>query len=78
MKKVLPILALTLAVMASLVPLATGAPSATQTVRVNAMSYKITLSARPKAGTVKFVVRNVERRRARRLDPRRRQALARR
>ena len=59
MKKVIPFLALTLAVAASLVPLATGAPAATQTVRVNATSYKISLSARPKAGTVRFVVRNV-------------------
>ena len=59
MKKVIPFLALTLAVAASLVPLATGAPTATQTVRVNATSYKISLSARPKAGTVRFVVRNV-------------------
>lgn len=58
MKKVIPLIALTLAIGASLVPLATGAPTA-QTVRVNATSYKITLSAKPKAGTVRFVVRNV-------------------
>lgn len=58
LKKLLPIVALTLALMASLVPLATGAPSATQTVRVNAMSYKLKLSKVPKAGLVKFVVRN--------------------
>ncbi len=59
MKKLIPFLALTLALGAALVPLATGAPTATQTVRVNATSYKITLSAKPKAGTVRFVVRNV-------------------
>jgi hypothetical protein len=58
-KKVILFLALTLAVAAALVPLATGAPAATQTVRVNATSYKIALSAKPKAGTVRFVVRNV-------------------
>ena len=56
LKKVLPIAALTLAIGASLVPLATGAPA--QTVRVNATSYKLTLSARPKAGLVRFVIRN--------------------
>jgi hypothetical protein len=59
MKKVIPFLALTLAVAASLVPLATGAPAAAQTIRVNATSYKISLSAKPKAGTVRFIVRNV-------------------
>jgi uncharacterized cupredoxin-like copper-binding protein len=59
MKKVIPFLALTIALAAALVPLATGAPAATQTVRVNATSYRITLSAKPKAGTVRFVVRNV-------------------
>ena len=34
-----------------------AAPSA-QTVRVNEVSYRISLSAKPKAGLVKFVVRN--------------------
>ena len=34
-----------------------AAPSA-QTVRVNEQSYRISLSAKPKAGLVKFVVRN--------------------
>ena len=58
MKKLIPFLALTLALCAAAVPLATGAPTA-QTVRVNATSYKIALSAKPKAGTVRFVVRNV-------------------
>ena len=58
LKKLLPIAALTLALTASLVPLATGAPSATQTVRDSATSYKLKLSKVPKAGLVKFVVRN--------------------
>ena len=58
LKKLIPLAALTLAIAASLVPLATGAPSATQTVRVNATNYKLTLSAKPKAGTVRFIVRN--------------------
>jgi hypothetical protein len=35
-----------------------AAPSA-QTVRVNETSYRISLSAKPRAGVVKFVVRNV-------------------
>lgn len=34
-----------------------AAPSA-QTVRVNEVSYRISLSAKPKAGVAKFVVRN--------------------
>lgn len=34
-----------------------AAPSA-QTVRVNEASYRISLSAKPRAGVVKFVVRN--------------------
>jgi hypothetical protein len=37
-----------------------AAPSA-QTVRVNETSFRISLSAKPKAGTVKFVVRNASR-----------------
>jgi len=60
MRKLIAIAALTFACAAALVPLATGAPAA-QTVRVTASSYKLTLSARPKAGTVRFVVRNVSR-----------------
>jgi hypothetical protein len=59
MKKLLPFLALTLALAASLVPLATGAPTA-QTVRVTATpSESLVLSTRPKSGVVRFVVRNV-------------------
>jgi uncharacterized cupredoxin-like copper-binding protein len=56
LKKLLPLAALTLALGAAAVPLATGAPA--QTVRVNATSYKLALSAKPKAGLVRFVVRN--------------------
>lgn len=59
MKKVIPFVALTLALATSLAPLATGAPAAKQMVRVNATSYKISLSKKPRAGTVRFVVRNV-------------------
>jgi plastocyanin len=42
----------------SLAAVAQSAPNA-QTVRVTAASYSFKLSAKPKAGTVKFVVRNV-------------------
>ena len=49
-----------LALVASSVTLATVAQSATaaQTVRVTEVSYSIRFSAKPKAGTVKFQVRN--------------------
>ena len=46
-----------LAAIAILVPTAMSAPAA-QTIRVTEVNYKIRLSAAPKAGTVKFVVRN--------------------
>lgn len=51
-----PVLA-TVAAVAILVPAAISAPSA-QTIRVTETSYKIKLSAAPKAGAVKFVIRN--------------------
>ena len=57
MKKLIPFIALTLALAASVVPLATGAASA-QTIRVTEVDGRISLSARPKAGVVRFVVRN--------------------
>jgi hypothetical protein len=57
LKRLIPLAAITAVVIASLVPLATGAPA--QTVRVSATSYKLTFSKKPKAGLVKFVVRNV-------------------
>ncbi len=52
----LPALA-ALAAVAILVPTALSAGSA-QTIRVTEVSYKIKLSAPPKAGAVKFVVQN--------------------
>ena len=52
----LPALA-ALAAAAILVPTAISASSA-QTIRVTEVNYKIKLSAAPKAGIVKFVVRN--------------------
>jgi uncharacterized cupredoxin-like copper-binding protein len=55
-KLILPAL-VSLAAVAALVPAAFSASSA-QTVRVTETSYRIKLSARPKAGTVKFVIRN--------------------
>ena len=55
-KLLLPALA-SLAAVAALVPAAFSATNA-QTVRVTETSYRIKLSAPPKAGTVRFVVRN--------------------
>ena len=52
----LPVIA-ALAAVAILVPTALSASNA-QTIQVTEVSYKIRLSAAPKAGTVKFVVRN--------------------
>ena len=57
MKRLLTLGALTVAVTALVAPATSDA--ATQTVRVSATSYKLTLSAKPKAGLVRFVVRNV-------------------
>jgi len=53
---ILPAL-VSLAAVAVLVPAAFSASSA-QTVQVTATSYRLKLSAPPKAGTVRFVVRN--------------------
>ena len=55
-KLILPAL-VSLAAVAALVPAAFSASSA-QTVRVTETSFRIKLSATPKAGTVRFVVRN--------------------
>jgi hypothetical protein len=55
-KLILPAL-VSLAAVAALVPAAFSASGA-QTIRVTETSYRIKLSARPKAGTVKFVIRN--------------------
>ena len=50
----------TVAVIASFASLAAVAQSATtaQTIRVTELSYSIRFSAKPKAGTVKFIVKN--------------------
>ena len=48
-----------IAITATLAVPALGAPTA-QTIRVTEASYRISLSARPKAGTVRFVIRNVD------------------
>jgi hypothetical protein len=55
-KLILPALA-ALAAVAALVPAALSAPSA-QAIRVTQTDYRIALSAKPKAGVVRFVVRN--------------------
>ena len=58
MKKTLGILlvSLTVAVGLTIPTLGSGAG---QTVQVKEVDYRISLSARPKAGMVKFVIRNV-------------------
>src|SRR5688572_32493934 len=58
MKLILTTLLATLVAAASLAAVAKSASTA-QTVRVTENSYTIRLSAKPKPGTVKFVVRNV-------------------
>ena len=57
MKLILTSLLATLVAAASLAAVAKSARTA-QTVRVTETSYSIRLSAKPKPGTVKFVVRN--------------------
>jgi uncharacterized cupredoxin-like copper-binding protein len=50
-----------IAATAALVPAAAAGSTATQTVRVTETDYRIVLSARPRAGTVIFVIRNSSR-----------------
>jgi len=57
MKKTLGILLVSLTAAMGLAIPAVGSGAA-QTVRVKEVDYHITLSARPKAGMVKFVIRN--------------------
>jgi len=56
-KLILPALA-ALAAVATLVPAAFSAPAA-QTITVSESSYRIKLSTTPRAGSVKFVIRNL-------------------
>jgi len=57
MKLILASLLATLVAAASLAAVAKSASTA-QTIRVTELSYSIRFSAKPKAGTVKFVVKN--------------------
>jgi uncharacterized cupredoxin-like copper-binding protein len=57
MKLILLTLVATIAAAVSLAAVAQSATTA-QTVRVTEVDYKIGLSAKPKAGVVKFVIRN--------------------
>jgi hypothetical protein len=41
-----------------MIPAVSSGAGQAQTIRVSEVSYRITLSARPKAGIVKFVIRN--------------------
>ena len=57
MRTILTLLAVTLVATAATAPNSLGAQAA-QTVRVTETDYRITLSTRPKPGTVTFVIRN--------------------
>jgi uncharacterized cupredoxin-like copper-binding protein len=57
MRKLLLPALVSLAAVAALVPAAFSASSA-QTVRVTETNYRIKLAAKPKAGAVRFVIRN--------------------
>jgi plastocyanin len=46
---------------AAILPAAGAGPQLAQTVRVTETDYRITLSTRPRAGTVTFVIRNASR-----------------
>ena len=46
---------------AAILPAASAGTQAAQTVRVTETDYRITLSTRPRAGTVTFVIRNASR-----------------
>ena len=58
MRIALTLLAVAVAAAALTAPLAFGGAAATQTVRVTETDYRISLSTRPKAGKVTFVIRN--------------------
>ena len=58
MRIALTLLAVAAAAAALTAPLAFGGATATQTVRVTEVDYRISLSTRPKAGKVTFVIRN--------------------
>jgi hypothetical protein len=52
------LLGLVTALMAGVIALPSQAAPTAQTVRVKETSYRISLSAKPRAGTVRFVIRN--------------------
>ena len=58
MRIALTMLAAAVAAAALTAPLAFGGAAATQTVRVTESDYRISLSTKPRAGKVTFVIRN--------------------
>jgi len=58
MKRIAVLIAVLGAAIGLMIPAVGSSAAQAQTVRVNEVSYRISLSARPKAGVVKFVIRN--------------------
>jgi hypothetical protein len=58
MKRIAVLIAALGAAVGLMIPAIGSSATQAQTVRVNEVSYRITLSAKPRAGVVKFVVRN--------------------
>ncbi|HEY8192643.1 MAG TPA: hypothetical protein VIF36_01850 [Gaiellaceae bacterium] len=58
MKRIGVLVAVLGAAVGLMIPAMGSGAGQAQTVRVNEVSYRISLSARPKAGVVKFVIRN--------------------
>ncbi len=58
MKRIGVLIAALGAAVGLMIPAVGSSAAQAQTIRVNEVSYRISLSARPKAGVVKFVIRN--------------------
>jgi len=58
MKRIAVLIAALGAAVGLMIPAVGSGASQAQTIRVSEVSYRITLSARPKAGVVRFVIRN--------------------
>ena len=61
MRTTMTLIAAAVAAAAAILPAASAGPQLAQTVRVTETDYRITLSTRPRAGTVTFVIRNASR-----------------
>jgi hypothetical protein len=58
MKRIAVLIAVLGAAIGLMIPAVGSGAGQAQTIRVSEVSYRITLSARPRAGVVKFVIRN--------------------